>query len=218
MLYTTSLALAAALFCFAHAVDAAPRPAGSAVLHGRRSLGQSEVYKIQKDGRDMFNLPFLTAELAYLDAKYNHGSAKAKKTSTLSRRSFGTEPLVNYRNDVEYYGLISMGTPAQKMAVDFDTGSSDLWVPGTGNNCNSYTFNETASSTYSTAGAPFAIQYGSGAVSGKVATDTVSVAGLTVASQGFGDVTTCSSQFQGSAAGGILGLAFSSIARSRMLA
>ncbi|KAL8293269.1 hypothetical protein RQP46_000963 [Phenoliferia psychrophenolica] len=222
MHYTTSLALAAALFSSAlPGVDALPRPSGSAVLHGRRSLGQQQAYKTNEGH---FHLPFLTAEIDYLNAKYKGGSKAAKHAATHNRRSFGTEALINYQTDSEYYGFISMGTPSQSLAVDFDTGSAGVLTSRRFETLstdatftqrrNSETFNESQSSTFLTAGNPFSIQYGSGAVSGKVATDTVSVAGLTVAKQGFGDVTTCSSQFQGSSAGGILGLAFSSIARS----
>ncbi|KAL8287594.1 hypothetical protein RQP46_003452 [Phenoliferia psychrophenolica] len=205
MHYITSLALAAALFSCGDALSA---PAGSAVLHGKRSLGQSQAYR---NNNGTFNLAFLEAELVYLKAKYIGGSAAAalaQHTANLHRRSFGTEALINYQSDAEYYGMINIGTPAQSMAVDFDTGSSDASPRP------SPRPPESTSSTYSSAGTAFAIVYGSGTVSGKVASETVSVANLTVVGQGFADITTCSAQFQGSSAGGILGLAFPALARS----
>jgi saccharopepsin len=49
-----------------------------------------------------------------------------------------SKPLVllapDYQN-LQYYAPISLGTPAQDFKVVLDTGSSNLWVPGTA--CNS---------------------------------------------------------------------------------
>jgi hypothetical protein len=33
----------------------------------------------------------------------------------------GTVPLVNVQHDIEYYGTVSVGTPAQNVKLDFDT-------------------------------------------------------------------------------------------------
>lgn len=91
-------------------------------------------------------------------------------------------PLVNYQNN-EYVGALSIGTPPQQTTVVFDTGSSDVWIPG--QNCKSCAehkyFDGIKSSTYSqtldTKGhlLDFSIEYGSGVVSGIVASDQVNM-------------------------------------------
>lgn len=73
-------------------------------------------------------------------------------------------PINDFQN-AQYYGPISVGTPAQTFNVIFDTGSSNLWIPGKscGSGCGSHTlYDSSKSSTSAANGTTFAIQYGSG--------------------------------------------------------
>ncbi|KAI0633574.1 acid protease [Trametes polyzona] len=126
------------------------------------------------------------------------------------------EPLTDEENDLEWAGTISIGTPAQKFLIDFDTGSSDLWVPSS--SCRSSTcsnkkkYTASASSTGSKKSGSFQIQYGDGStVSGPVYTESVNVAGISVKNQYFSPVTTLSSSFADDPIDGLLGLAYPAI-------
>ena len=92
------------------------------------------------------------------------------------KRSTGSEPLVD-ENEVEWAGDISIGSNAQPFLIDFDTGSSDLWVPNT--KCSSapcrskHKYNPSGSSTSKSQSGVFQIHYGDGStVSGPIFTDT----------------------------------------------
>nr|XP_033775208.1 cathepsin E [Geotrypetes seraphini] len=126
------------------------------------------------------------------------------------------EPLINYM-DVEYFGEISIGSPPQNFTVIFDTGSSNLWVPSvycTSNACKQHTlYQPSTSNTYSADGRPFSIQYGTGSLSGIIGIDQVTVEGITVSNQQFGEsVSEPGNTFADSGFDGILGLAYPSLA------
>lgn len=117
---------------------------------------------------------------------------------------------------------MQIGTPPQEFQVIYDTGSSNLWVPEKGcvhcgyffvNKKNKY--DKDLSSSYVVDGSDFSIVYGSGAVSGKYAQDTVTLADdIAVANQKFASIHDAGGMgmaYTISKFDGILGLAFDSI-------
>jgi cathepsin D len=122
-------------------------------------------------------------------------------------------PLTNIY-DLQYYGEVGIGSPAQPFQVIFDTGSSNLWVPSS--KCKSsictphLKYDSTKSKTYQKDGRAFNIQYGSGAVSGSFSDDTVTIGGVVAEGVAFGEATTLSPDFN-QGFDGILGLGFNSI-------
>ncbi|MGH0172154.1 UNVERIFIED_CONTAM: hypothetical protein FKN15_000625 [Acipenser sinensis] len=120
-------------------------------------------------------------------------------------------PLLNY-GDMSYSGVISIGTPAQSSYVQFDTGSSNLWVAST--YCSSQAcskFNPTQSSTWSSNGQTFSLQYGTGSLTGVFGYDTVTIGGITLTNQEVGLSTNePGTNFMYVGYDGILGLAYPS--------
>lgn len=139
--------------------------------------------------------------------------------SSLAKRAGveqGSVAAESVMEDVEYVATISIGTPAQTVPMDFDTGSSDLWVMGAGASGVSghSTYDSSSSSTAKElSGASWDISYGDGSSSsGTVYTDTVTIGNLTFADQAVEVATKISTEFiQDTAISGLVGLAMSSI-------
>lgn len=130
----------------------------------------------------------------------------------------GQLDLNNYQ-DSEYYGEITIGTPAKTFKVLFDTGSSNLWIPSsecesTDVACQTHTqYNHEDSTTYVANGESFAIQYGTGSLTGFLSEDTINVAGMQVSGQTFAEAQSQpGSTFVDAQFDGILGLGFQQIA------
>ena len=91
------------------------------------------------------------------------------------------------------FSTISLGTPPQDFKVVMDTGSSNLWVPGS--ECGSIAcylhskYDSSSSSTFKKNGSEFAIRYGSGSVSGYISQDILTIGDMKVKKQDFGEAT-----------------------------
>lgn len=127
-------------------------------------------------------------------------------------------PLSKFMN-AQYFGDIGLGTPPQNFTVVFDTGSSNLWVPST--RCHFFSlacwfhhrFNPKASSSFRPNGTKFAIQYGTGRLSGILSGDNLTIGGIHNVSVTFGEALwEPSLVFALARFDGILGLGFPTLA------
>ncbi|KAL7783100.1 aspartic peptidase domain-containing protein [Trichoderma ceciliae] len=139
------------------------------------------------------------------------------KSLQLIKRSSSNVTTTPDGDDLEYLVPVQIGTPPQTLNLDFDTGSSDLWVFSTETNSSfsqDHKIYDPSKSTSSKKmnGASWSITYGGQASSsGNVYTDVVSVGSLSVKSQAVELAQQISSQFAQGKNDGLLGLAFSSI-------
>ena len=131
----------------------------------------------------------------------------------LSRRDSGGDPLTD-DNAQLWFGAISVGTPPVSFTgitflhddlkpatdprhdtVDFDTGSSDLFLPSPScdSSCSGHTlYDPNTSSTAQNISKTFSLAFGDGStVDGDQFTDVVSIAGLTVRRTVFGLTALC---------------------------
>ncbi|KAM4066867.1 eukaryotic aspartyl protease [Hirsutella rhossiliensis] len=114
--------------------------------------------------------------------------------------------------DYAYFIKVELGSKRQPLYMLLDTGAGSSWVMGSGctdKACAQHdTFKFAASDTFHATSKDFSVTYGSGAVQGKLASDTLTVAGVTF-DYSFGLASTTSSDFMSFPFDGILGLSMS---------
>jgi len=148
-------------------------------------------------------------------------SGKVQQTQSVSEVAANGDvvPIHDYQN-AQFYGPIKIG--GQQFQVVFDTGSSNVWVPGKA--CGFFTcwlhprYSETKSKTYEKDGRKYSVQYGSGPVEGIFSKDTVTVGNIDVKGQLFAEVSKVSFgplniAFAAGKFDGLLGLGFKSISQ-----
>jgi hypothetical protein len=114
--------------------------------------------------------------------------------------------------DYSYFVEVGLGSKGSTFHLLIDTGAGSSWVMGeecTTDACAIHDlFGSDDSDTLETSDEDFTINYGTGSVSGKLATDTLSLAGMSFKYQ-FGVATKTSNDFVNFAFDGILGLSMS---------
>ncbi|KAI5460219.1 aspartic peptidase domain-containing protein [Mariannaea sp. PMI_226] len=142
-------------------------------------------------------------------------SPRGDKTR-LRRNATGSAVNQPVDNDAEWLTPVQIGSPPKTFQLDFDTGSSDLWVyspqAAAAGGQNQYVASESSTSKLLD-NASFEIHYGDGsAAAGHVVTDTVSIGGLAVKAQAVEVADQVTQSFaQQQNLDGLLGLGFSSI-------
>lgn len=150
---------------------------------------------------------------------YQHSPVRHSLIKQLSDGTTGEVTAQDQQNDSSYTGTVSIGTPPQNIPLDFDTGSSDMWVWSTElsqqtrsqGSATHTIFDPTQSSTFkNVSGSTWSISYGDqSTASGTVGTDNVTIGGLTIKNQAVELANQLSAQFiKDSGSSGLLGLAF----------
>jgi len=140
-----------------------------------------------------------------------------KSPSKAGGTSEAEVPANDVQNDLEYVVPVTIGTPGVTLNLDFDTGSSDLWVwssETTQQSSGHTVYNPKNSSTAKAlAGATWSISYGDGSsASGNVYTDVVKIGSVAIPAQAVELAEQLSSQFaQSEGSDGLLGLAWPSL-------
>ncbi|KAH8887279.1 eukaryotic aspartyl protease [Thozetella sp. PMI_491] len=154
-------------------------------------------------------------EVAKTHLKFRKPIPGKLQGALIRRQSSGSVVASPQPYDLEYLCPVSVGTPAQVVNLDFDTGSADLWItsPLGSTITGQKAYHPIASRTSSLSPNIWSITYGDGSsATGAVFKDVVQIGGVSYAKQAVEVAVIESDSFlQNPAVSGLLGLAFSSI-------
>ncbi|KAI1778474.1 endothiapepsin [Hypoxylon cercidicola] len=204
----STLVLVAAVAGIANATPTPPRT----------KVGTFSVPQVRNPGFKPHGPAQLARTYLKYGAKLPDNLARIMADLSVFRRDSGSAKATPEQYDIQYLTPVSIGTPPQQLNLDFDSGSSDLWVFSTeqpASSVNGQTQYDPSSSTSAKKvnGATWDISYGDGSSSnGVVYTDVVTVGGVSFDSQAVEAASKVSAQFTSDTNNdGLLGLAFSSI-------
>lgn len=167
---------------------------------------------------ELMRVPMMKREWSWQDVADGISySTQRFEQHVLEATAAGTtsDIVINDYSNAQYYGEIQVGTPGQPEAMVFDTGSANLWVPNEHLWFSKHNiYHHDKSSTYKANGTKFAIQYGSGPVSGIYSADDVTVGNFKLNDYTFAEVDNLKGLGMGYRFGkfdGIIGLAWDSI-------
>ncbi|KAF9226977.1 acid protease [Gyrodon lividus] len=215
MHFTLAGAITSLPFCVAAALQRVDQGGIAIPLFKRSSLVNTD---------KSVNFGVLNSDVASTRAEILHGFDDFEKDTGAShqpavkgarKRASGGQPLDS--GGPNWFGTISIGTPPRNYVVVFDTGSSDLILPGVDcdNSCAGHAIYDPASSSTSVnVNRPFVIAYGNGDIAfGQEYGDNVTIVGLTAINQIMGVALHYSDglQINQFPADGVLGMAFQSI-------
>ena len=197
---------------------------------------QGRSFKIQRQRRNTAYVPDSAAAMDKAYRKYGWtsgvdktavtyvaatpvGASSQVKASTGQQETGSVSASQPAQGDAEFLSPVTIG--GQQFSMDFDTGSSDLWVFNTklpasvlNSRQRPNVYDPSKSSTFKNVpGAAFSIHYGDKShADGQVGVDTVDIGGATVPAQAIELATSVTDGFVKDAnADGLLGLGFSSI-------
>ncbi|MCJ1404702.1 Type I transmembrane sorting receptor [Xylographa trunciseda] len=178
---------------------------GAAAPTNSKSFSVTQVVKnpgFIKSGPAAMAAPFL-----------KYGKTMPAEVALAASTADGTVVATPTEYDSEYLCPVTIG--GETLQLDFDTGSSDLWVFSSEqptSQTEGHAYYTPSKTSKPLTGETWSISYGDGSsASGNVYTDTVSVGASTVTGQAVELAKTVSSSFVSDPGDGLLGLAFDSI-------